>query len=161
MDVRGALLEFAMKLRRGTERDLERLVAIEAACFDPSRYAPMSRRQFRHHLSSSNAIVIVAEDDAGVAQGYALGLLHARRKAIRFYSLAVAPDAQRGDLGRVLFESIEAEARGLGLAVQCEVRSDNEKLKDRYTRLGYVPYRTVEGYYPDGASCIKYVRTNI
>jgi ribosomal protein S18 acetylase RimI-like enzyme len=150
-----------MSYRRATIADLDRLVAIENECFDPGRYTRMSRRQFRTHLGSPNAVLIVVPDQAGIVQGYALGFRHAKRSTLRFYSLAVAPAAQRGDFGRILFRGIEEEAFKLGLGVQCEVRDDNLKLQKRYDDLGYRAYRSVAGYYPDGAGCIKYAKSRV
>ena len=147
-----------MILRRGTPADVQRLVEIEDASFDLARYSRVSSRQFRRHLVSPNSILVVAESEDGKVQGYALCLLHKGRNQLRFYSLAVSPDAQRGDVGRLLFEAVEQEAVQRRLAVQCEVRADNTKLKDRYARLGYTAYRTVADYYPDGMACVKYIK---
>ncbi|MBX3575745.1 MAG: GNAT family N-acetyltransferase [Rhizobiaceae bacterium] len=147
-----------MKVRPGRPADLDRLVEIEAGSFDPKFYTPMTRRQFRHHLGSPNSVMLVVADPADQVLGYALGLLHARRNALRFYSLAVAPDAQRGELGRMLFEAMEEAGFSRGLDMQCEVRSDNVKLITRYESLGYRRYSTVANYYPDGQSCIKFLR---
>ncbi len=147
-----------MPLRRARKGDFERLMDIERACFVPPRYDAMSPRQLRFHLSSPRSVFLVTTGETGLVTGYALGLLQKGRGAMRFYSLAVAPDVQRGDYGKLLFEGIEAEAARRGLGVQCEVRADNEKLKERYARLGYAPYRSVPDYYPDGAACIKYLK---
>lgn len=147
-----------MPLRRARKDDFERLVHIERACFVPPHYDAMSPRQLRFHLSSPRSLFLVTTDEKDIVTGYALGLLQNGRSAMRFYSLAVAPDVQRGDYGRLLFEGIEAEAAKRRLGVQCEVRADNEKLKERYARLGYAAYKTVPDYYPDGAACIKYLK---
>ncbi len=145
-----------MSYRRAKAADLDRLVQIEEASFSPALYSRMPRRQFRAHIDSERAVLIVVEDVNGIVQGYALGFRHAQRRTLRFYSLAVDPLAQRGEYGKILFQGIEAEAYRLGLGVQCEVRADNDKLKSRYDSLGYRAYKTVPEYYPDGAACIKY-----
>jgi ribosomal protein S18 acetylase RimI-like enzyme len=146
-------------IRTAKLSDLDRLVELERECFDPTRYSRMSSRQFRHHLTNPRCVFLVAADNHEKAVGYALGFLHSRRSALRFYSLAVFPYVQRGEIGRLLFERMEHEAFTRGLGVQCEVRADNEKLKTRYSRLGYAPYKTVENYYPDGEPCIKYIKS--
>ncbi|QDY98912.1 GNAT family N-acetyltransferase [Nitratireductor mangrovi] len=145
-------------VRKAEYRDVESLLVIEKLCFNQAYYSRMTPRQFYRHLSSPNALLLVVEDDSGTVQGYALGFLHGKRKALRFYSLAVAPDAQRGEYGKQLFGAIEQRAQEMGLGVQCEVREDNEKLINRYTKLGYRKYKTVRDYYPDGAACIKMVK---
>ena len=139
--------------------DLDRLVAIENAAFDPALYKPMSRRQFRFHLASERTILLVARDATGTAMGYALGLCSRATNYVRFYSLAVDPHTQGGRVGAALFPALEEAARMRGSrGVQCEIRADNAKLLSRYIALGYVPYRRVADFYPDGASCIKMKR---
>jgi ribosomal protein S18 acetylase RimI-like enzyme len=141
-------------IRDAIRKDLDRLVDLEQRCFDPNLYSRMSRRQFLFHITSPNTVLTVHGDDT--AAGYALGLLHQGWAFLRFYSLAVDPVEQGGQVGRDLFLDMEEQARGRGLGVQCEVRSDNLKLKERYTKLGYEPYREVLGYYPDGCACVKF-----
>ena len=148
-----------MKIEPAVPEDLDRLVAIETAAFDPALYTPMSRRQFRKHIGSERAILLVARDEAGMAVGYALGFASRASRYVRFYSLAVDPATQGGRVGAELFPALEEAARRRGSrGVQCEIRADNDKLLGRYTGLGYVPYRRVADYYPDGETCIKMKR---
>jgi ribosomal protein S18 acetylase RimI-like enzyme len=142
-------------VRSAAPSDLAALLSVEAQCFDPARYTAMSRRQFRHHIASATTVLRVAEQN-GTICGYALGLLRRGHPWLRFYSLAVSPAAQGGNVGRLLFADIEEQARQRGLGVLCEVREDNAKLRQRYGDIGYVSYRRVADYYPDGAACIKF-----
>jgi len=87
-----------------------------------------------------------------------LGLAHAGSRFLRFYSLAVLPEAQGGALGRRLFEAIEAAARKRGLGVITEVRADNRKLHERYLGLGYKEFERKTDYYPDGCAAIRMKR---
>jgi ribosomal protein S18 acetylase RimI-like enzyme len=145
-------------IRNATASDLGDLLSLEEQCFDPVRYTAMSRRQFSHHTASPNAVLRVAEH-TGTACGYALGLLRRGQPWLRFYSLAVSPAMQGGDVGRLLFADMEEQARLRGLGVLCEVREDNERLRRRYAEIGYTSYRSVPGYYPDGAACVKFKKS--
>ncbi len=145
-----------MRIEEAVPDDLDRLIAIETEAFDPKIYTRMTRRQLRRHIESGSAVFLVARDHAGTAIGYALGFIKRNNAYLRLYSLAVDPRHQGGRVGAELFPTIEEIARERGLrGVQLEIRADNSKLLDRYSRLGYRPYRTVPEYYPDGAGCIK------
>ena len=139
--------------------DVGRLLAIEAAAFDPALYTRMTERQFHRHIASETAVLLVVRDGAGSAVGYALGFIKRNTGYLRLYSLAVDPAHQGGRVGAELFAATEKAAAGRGLrGVQLEIRADNEKLHQRYLKLGYQPYRSVADYYPDGAGCIKLKR---
>ena len=145
-----------MTIEEAVPEDLDRLAAIETGAFDPRIYTRMTRRQFRRHIRSGSAIFLVARDNAGMAIGYALGFIKRSNPYLRLYSLAVDPGHQGGRVGAELFPAIEQIARERGMrGMQLEIREDNSKLLDHYSRLGYRSYRTVPDYYPDGASCIK------
>ena len=141
-------------IRRADAADLDRLVDIETAVFAPPDYEPMSRRQFAYHVDNPRAVLLVCETGGRIA-GYALGLTRSGSRHMRFYSLAVAPDAQGGDIGRDLFTAIENAARDRGLGVITEVRADNEKLHRRYLSLGYSQFERKPDYYPDGCPAIR------
>jgi ribosomal protein S18 acetylase RimI-like enzyme len=147
-------------IRNAGKRDLGRLIEIEERCFDPRLYSRMSRRQFQLHISSSNAVLRIF-DRGGHASGYALGLLHRGWSFLRFYSLAVDPGEQGGEIGRLLFSDMEEQSGLRGLGILCEVRKDNLKLKERYIKLGYEAYREVADYYPDGAACVKFRKRDV
>ena len=145
-----------MTVDEAVPEDIDRLMAIEAGAFDPRIYTQMTRRQLRRHIASGSAVFLVARDRAGLAIGYALGFIKRNNAYLRLYSLAVEPAHQGGRVGAALFPAIERIALERGLrGVQLEIREDNTRLLDRYSRLGYRPYRTVADYYPDGAGCIK------
>lgn len=146
------------RLRAATPRDLEALVAVENAVFVRPAYEPMSRRQFRWHVSNPRADLVVCARDGRVV-GYALGLARAGGGYMRFYSLAVLPEAQGGAIGKRLFEAVEAAARKRGLGVITEVRADNAKLHERYLGLGYVEFERRPDYYPDGCAAIRMKRS--
>ncbi len=145
------------KLRPAAPADLDALVELETAVFVQPAYEPMARRQFRWHIGNPRAALIVCERDERVV-GYALGLARTGSHYMRFYSLAVLPDAQGGAIGRRLFEAIEQAAAARGLGVITEVRADNVKLHQRYLGLGYVEFERKPDYYPDGCAAIRMKR---
>jgi ribosomal protein S18 acetylase RimI-like enzyme len=138
--------------------DLDRLVAIECAAFDPNIYVQMTRRQFAAHLANPRALILVARDPGPDAVGYALCFRRRGSGYLRLYSLAVDPACQGGRVGAELFRAFEEAARRERLGAQLEIRADNRKLLDRYLGLGYSRYRDVADYYPDGSGCIKLKR---
>jgi len=147
-------MENAEDPRPAAPEDLDALADLETAVFRPPAYEPMSRRQFRHHIHSPRADLLVCHR-SGTVCGYALGLTRAGSRYLRFYSLAVSPDAQGGDLGRRLFAAMEAAARARGLGVITEVRADNTRLHQRYLSLGYSEFERKPDYYPDGCAAIR------
>lgn len=149
-----------MSVDEAVPGDIDRLLTIEEGAFDPALYTRMTRRQFRHHIGSDNAVVLVARDGGGSAIGYALGFTKRNTGYLRLYSLAVDPAHQGGRVGADLFTASEKAAADRGLrGVQLEIRADNTKLHQRYLKLGYAAYREVPRYYPDGAGCIKLKRS--
>ncbi|MCT8971582.1 GNAT family N-acetyltransferase [Microbaculum marinisediminis] len=145
-------------LRTAGPADLDALVEIENAVFVPPAYEPMSRRQFRWHISNPRAALIVCTR-RGQVVGYALGLARAGSRYMRFYSLAVLSQAQGGEIGKRLFEAIETAARQRGLGVITEVRADNTRLHRRYLGLGYTEFEHKPDYYPDGCAAIRMKRS--
>jgi ribosomal protein S18 acetylase RimI-like enzyme len=73
--VKRARSPLAIKLRRGQLHNLDALIAIEDAVF---RTDNLSRRSFRHFLTSKSATLLVAEQGGKVA-GYLLVLYRPRR----------------------------------------------------------------------------------
>lgn len=135
------------RLRRAAVRDLAALVAMEQSVFSGDR---LSLRQFRRHLESPSADLVVAAGSDGV-DGYAL--LFRRRGSLvgRIYSIAVAPAARGQGLGDRLLQRLESIARASGLAeMRLEVRKDNAGAVALYERRGYQRFGEREGYYEDG-----------
>ncbi len=145
------------RLRSATPADVDALVAIENTVFVEPAYEPMSRRQFRWHIGNPRAALVVCEHGGRVA-GYALGLARAGSRYMRFYSLAVVPDAQGGAIGRRLVEAIEAAAAARKQGIITGVRADNVKLHQRYLGLGYGEFEHKPDYYPDGCAAIRMKR---
>jgi ribosomal-protein-alanine acetyltransferase len=142
-----------VRIRRARIADLARLVAIENAAFANDR---MSARQWRHHLGSPRADVLVAER-AGAIVGAAVVFFHARHDVARLYSIAVAREARGAGIGAGLLAAAEREARRRGSErLRLEVRAGNAAARRLYARRGYRVIGAKAGYYEDGADAVRY-----
>ena len=142
--------DWAIRLAR--VEDLDRLLALENRCFELDR---LSRRSFRHFLSSDTASCMVAER-AGELLGYALVLFHGRTALARLYSMAVAPEHRGQGLGRVLLEAAETAALDSGAAVmRLEVHPQNFAAIALYRRAGYLEFGVYRGFYEDDSDALR------
>jgi ribosomal protein S18 acetylase RimI-like enzyme len=139
-------------IRAARAADLDRLLALEARCFEHDR---LSRRSFRRFLSSDTASCLVAER-AGDLVGYALVLFHGRTALARLYSMAVAPEHQGHGLGRALLGAAEAAALDRGTAVmRLEVHPRNAAAIALYRSAGYVEFGVYRGFYEDDSDALR------
>jgi ribosomal-protein-alanine N-acetyltransferase len=146
------------QLRRAGIDDLDAIMAIETSVFTTDAWTTDAMRA---DLLSENCYYLVAlpADDApvgGVIAGYA-GLLAPRgAKEGDIQTIAVAPEARRAGLGRVLMTSLLNEARRRGAReVFLEVRADNPNAEALYASLGFERLGVRPGYYqPDNVDAI-------
>lgn len=145
-----------VRVRRASGSDLEALLDIEQASFQGDR---ISRRQYRHHLQSDTARVLVASAGQGLLLGSAVLFLRRGSDAARLYSLATLPAARGQGVAAHLLQAAEHAAV---LAGRCrmglEVRSDNPVAIRLYARHGYHRSGQREGYYADGCDALRYAR---
>ncbi|MBB5207427.1 GNAT family N-acetyltransferase [Chiayiivirga flava] len=148
------------RIRPARPDDADALARMEAATFDPVHYdSLLSAARFRHHARNPSAALGVAAGGDDVPLGYALVLFRRGSDAGRFYSLAISAAMQGHGLGHALFDWAEAETVRRGRhRLNLEIREDNATLLQRYSRRGYVIYRRVDDYYPDGAAALKMFR---
>jgi ribosomal protein S18 acetylase RimI-like enzyme len=139
-------------IRPASAEDLDPLVELENRCFT---YDRLSRRSFRHFLSSDTATCLVAES-AGALAGYVLVLFHGRTALARLYSMAVAPEQRSLGLGRALLRAAEAAALDVGAAVmRLEVNPDNAPAVGLYRSAGYVDFGVYHAYYEDDSDALR------
>jgi ribosomal protein S18 acetylase RimI-like enzyme len=139
-------------LRPARAEDLDRLLVLENRCFELDR---LSRRSFRHFLSSDTASCLVTERD-GELLGYVLVLFHGRTALARLYSMAVAPEHRAQGLGRVLLEAAEAVALDGGAAImRLEVHPANFAAIALYRRAGYLEFGIYRGFYEDDSDALR------
>jgi ribosomal protein S18 acetylase RimI-like enzyme len=129
------------------------LVALENAVFTTDI---LSRRSFRHFLTSPNSSLIVAEESGKLA-GYALVLYPARTQLARLYSIAVAPHIPSRGIGPLLLAAAEAAAaRRQRRAMRLEVHDHNTRAIARYEKSGYRLFGRHRRYYDDGGDALRF-----
>ncbi|HEX5489495.1 MAG TPA: N-acetyltransferase [Rhodanobacteraceae bacterium] len=141
--------------RHATPSDLDSLLALEQRTFTGDR---ISRRQWRRHLASTSASVLVAGPPGDVSAA-AVVFYRANSPGARLYSLAVREDSRRAGLGGTLLAAAEADARGRGrMAMRLEVGVDNRSAIALYERCGYHRLARLPAFYEDGADAWRYAK---
>lgn len=144
------------RLRRAVADDLAALVELERASFS---YDRMSERQFRRHLRSDSAAVLVAEDATRLLGSAVLFFRRGMPRA-RLYSLATAAAARGRGIGAALLAAAETLARERGLqTLSLEVRRDNAAAVRLYESRGYRRIAALDDYYDDGSAAWRYAKS--
>ncbi len=143
-------------MRRATVDELPALVALEQATFSLDR---MSERQWRRHLESTSAEVLVAVRERQVI-GAAVVFYRRGSDIARLYSIAVAASERGAGTGSVLLSAVERAARRRGSRrLRLEVRADNLAAQRLYERAGHVRFGMHHAYYEDGADACRYEKS--
>lgn len=144
----------AVRVRRATAADLPALLALEDDAFAGDR---LSRAQYRRHLHSASAALLVADSPGEGLLGSALVFFRRGSALARLYSIATTPAARGRGVGAALLAAAEqaVRARG-GRALRLEVRVDNAAAMRLYERAGYAQIGGYRGYYEDGADAWRY-----
>lgn len=144
----------AVCVRRAELSDLDDLVALEQHAFDSDR---MSRAQFRRHLESDSAQVLIASAHHRRFLGAAVVFFRRGSGLARLYSLAGHLDGRGLGIGSALAAAVEVAARARHChALRLEVRGDNDRAIALYERLGYRRIGLLPRYYEDGADGWRY-----
>jgi ribosomal-protein-alanine acetyltransferase len=142
-----------VRVRPGKPADLDALLDIEHRSFTTDR---LSRRSMRHFLTSSSAVLLVAED-GGTLSGYALVLCPPRTATARLYSIAVAPHMSGRGIGpRLLAAAERAAARRGRRAMRLEVHDRNTRAIARYEKSGYRQFGRYRDYYEDHGDALRF-----
>jgi len=143
----------AFRIRRATLTDLPALLALERSAFTTDHLSP---RQYRQHLASPKAIVLVAVDASGLL-GTALVFFRRESDLARLYSIAVAHGARGRGVGEALLTAVEQAARQRGARrMRLEVHQGNAAAMRLYERRGYTRFAERPGYYEDGGHAWRY-----
>ncbi len=147
----------SVRVRRAEISDLDDLVVLEDRTFDNDR---MSRDQYRRHLDSDSALVLVASANHRNFLGTAVLFFRKGSGVVRLYSLASQPEARGKGIGTALIEASEAVGRQRHCrALRLEVRTDNLLAIRLYERMGYRRIGSYARYYQDGADAWRYEKT--
>lgn len=142
-------------IRRANRADLDALLALEETTFDSDR---ISRAQWRRHIDSDSATVLVSGGPEGL-EAAAVVFYRRNARSARLYSLAVGGHARGSGLGGALLAAAEADARARGCAsMQMEVRVDNPAAIALYERRGYARVARLPHFYEDGADAWRYTK---
>ncbi len=141
-----------VRLREVELDDLEALISLEEAAFNTDR---LSRRRFRHWISSSKRAFLVATVDKEIA-GYILVIYHRGTRLARLYSLATAPHFRGRGIARRLVEAGERAASDSGrFIMRLEVATDNRPAIALYESLGYLTFGSYRDYYDDHSDAAR------
>ena len=144
-----------VRVRPAKPGDLDALVALEQDSFRSDR---MSRAQYRHHLYSDSAVVLVASGKTELS-GSAVMFFRLRSRIVRLYSLATARAARGQGVGAALLNcAIHVGSQRRCTAMRLEVRTDNAAAIALYVRYGFRQIGSLNAYYEDGADALRYER---
>jgi ribosomal-protein-alanine acetyltransferase len=141
------------ELRRASVDDLDAIMAIEHETFPSDAW---SGGQMREELTGPHRYYLVAIAPDGAVEGYAGLLAPQGAGEADIQTLAVVESARRRGLGRVLVQTLLAEARRRGAhEVLLEVRADNPGAQRLYRTLGFEQVAVRPRYYqPDGVDAL-------
>lgn len=144
----------AVRVRRAELSDLDDLVALEETSFATDR---LSRAQYRRHLDSETAQVLVASANHRRFLGTAVVFFRKGTQVARLYSIATSATARGKGVGSALLDAAEHTAKRRRCHVlRLEVRTDNDVAIRLYERLGYQRIGRYARYYGDGADAWRY-----
>ncbi len=147
----------SVRVRRAESSDLDDLVTLEQATFDTDQ---LSRGQYRRHLDSDSAQVLVASANRRRFLGTAVLFFRKGSRVARLYSLATRPESRGKGVASALLEAAARTARRRGCtALRLEVRIDNEAALRLYESLGFQRIGRYAHYYQDGADAWRYEQT--
>ena len=140
-------------IRNAQLTDLDELVTLEASCFETDR---LSRRSFKHWITTEHRALLVAEVAKAVA-GYILIIYHPGTRLARIYSIAVSPRQRGLGLAKLLISAGEQAANESGrLYLRLEVSVDNSPAIKLYEALGYQKFGIYRDYYQDHKDALRY-----
>ncbi len=128
--------------------------ALDARCFAPQiAYSRAELHYFLHHPRSTSFVA----DEAGSLVGFCIvdWKLEAGQRVGHFITIDVAPERQRGGLGRRMMQTAEQHLAATGcIASTLEVGTGNLAAQAFYERLGYQRTGRIPGYYQDGSDAL-------
>ncbi len=143
-----------VRVRRADNTDLDDLIALEQRSFDSDR---LSRAQYRRHLDSASALILVASANHRHFLGTAVLFFRKGSTVARLYSLATQPAARGKGVGSSLLQAaIRAATDRHCRALRLEVRTDNATAIRLYEQLEFQRIGRLPQYYQDGMDAWRY-----
>ncbi|HVM37770.1 MAG TPA: GNAT family N-acetyltransferase [Sphingomicrobium sp.] len=135
----------AIRLADGTAEDLDKVMRVMTAAFDPMFGEAWTRSQCAGILPMTGVSLMLARDAEGAALGFALFRTIAAEAELLL--LAVDPQHRRRGVGRRLLDGFIERARDAGARrVHLEVRDGNPAV-EMYRSAGFAAAGRRRGYY--------------
>lgn len=143
------------ELRRATPADIDGIMKLESSVFETDAW---STETMLAELGNEHCWYLVAfqPQSPQKLEGYAGLHSPLRAGTADIQTIAVAPEARRRGLGRLLIRSLVNEAQKRGATeIFLEVRADNNGAEQLYRSLGFERIDVRKRYYqPDGVDAI-------
>lgn len=135
----------AVRVADGTSDDLDGVMVVMTAAFDPAFGEAWTRSQCAGILPMTGVSLMLARDAEGAPLGFALFRSIAAEAELLL--LAVAPQHRRRGVGRRLVDAFMERARAAGVRrVHLEVRDGNPAI-EMYRTAGFTAAGRRRGYY--------------
>jgi ribosomal-protein-alanine acetyltransferase len=137
-----------------TARDLNPVVAIEAACFGAEAWPRQAfgelLRAFRQARPLRGALWVAEDPTSGEVLGYVGIEVSALWGEVDIINIAVAEQHRRRGVGRALLEWIIRRCRRIGIELLwLRVRASNRSARRFYRMMGFAERGRFDGYYRD------------
>jgi ribosomal-protein-alanine N-acetyltransferase len=140
-------LTSAVRVEPGTSRDLDGVMTIMNAAFDPCFGEAWTRSQCGGILPMSGVSLMLARNGDAVGAPIGFALFRTIAGEAELLLIAVAPRHHRGGVGRALLDGFVERARADGASrVHLEVRDGNPAV-DLYLAAGFAPVGRRRDYY--------------
>jgi ribosomal-protein-alanine N-acetyltransferase len=141
-------------VRRVRQRDLDRILEIEAASFGADAY---DRNLFAEYTRECGGLFVVAER-AGQVCAYAIAAICGDRAGKRAELVSVAVDPAfrgQGAASALMDSTLRRLGRRKVTRFGLMVKVTNERARGFYEKYGFRKLRRVAGYYEDGADGLR------
>jgi [ribosomal protein S18]-alanine N-acetyltransferase len=134
-----------IRIANGTAEDLDKVMVVMTAAFNPAFGEAWTRSQCAGILPMTGVSLMLARDAQGTALGFAMFRTIAAEAELLL--LAVAPQYRRRGVGRRLLDAFVERAREAGASrVHLEVRDGNPAI-DMYRSAGFAAAGRRRDYY--------------
>lgn len=143
-----------IQIRKSTVDDLDFLVRLENACFQP--FQRTSKKNIKHGIQSDFQDILIAETNGREKEAIGSMVLFKYQRSIRIYSVSILPEHQGKGFGDILLKHVFELANRSGYEkIVLEASATNTTLINWYKKRGFEVLKTVADYYAPGEDAIK------